>query len=281
MTTSWSRLLEFEPHPDVWLLFLGLIGTYLLVVTRNRPDGHQRDPGRATWFIGGMLILWIGADWPIDDLGERSLLSVHMVQYLLLAMVAPGLILRGLPAWLVERLLEPTWLRRVARAVVRPWVAWIVVNTILLLTHWNPVIALYLRNDLFHLVMHVTWVASGLILWWPVLSPLDDAPRLSPPAQMGYLFIQSVLPTIPASFLTFADTPVFPAYGQLPKPPGIDAITDQQLAGLLMKLGGGIILWIVITIIFFRWAHHDTDAAPSTTPRNLAPSEHASSRYHR
>jgi putative membrane protein len=94
-------------------------------------------------------------------------------------------------------------------------------------------------------------------MWWPVMSPLPEVPPLSPPAQMMYLFFQSLAPTIPASFLTFGSTVLYPAYSAFPRIWGISALQDQLIAGLIMKLGGGLYLWMFIAVIFFRW--HDRE----------------------
>ena len=94
---------------------------------------------------------------------------------------------------------------------------------------------------------------SALVMWWPVMSPLPELPALSPPGQMFYLFLQSLLPTIPASFLTFGHSLLYPVYGTFPRIWNISALTDQLLAGLTMKLVGGLILWGYIGVIFFRW----------------------------
>lgn len=263
---SWEELLSYQAHPDVWLLVGGLASAYVWCVRRRvHTTSEKLDIGSTVSFLGGLLLMWLAADWPVDDVGEQSLLSVHMFQYLLLAMIVPALLLRGIPAWLMEQLLPRGPLRSAARIVSRPLVAWAIVTVVLLGTHWNPVIELYLTNDIVHLAMHVAWVGSGLCLWLPVLSPLEDVPRLTPPAQIGYLFLQSVPSILPASFLTFAEFPVFAAYGRLPKPPGIDAVLDQQIAGLLMKLGGGAILWTAITIVFFRWSAAEEHRRPDRT----------------
>jgi putative membrane protein len=69
---------------------------------------------------------------------------------------------------------------------------------------------------------------------------------------MLYLFLQSVLPTVPASFLTFAERPIYHFYETVPHP-WIDALTDNRIAGLTMKLGGGALLWGIIAVLFFKW----------------------------
>jgi putative membrane protein len=91
------------------------------------------------------------------------------------------------------------------------------------------------------------------VMWWPVMSPLPEMPTLSPPGQMIYLFIQSLAPTIPASFLTFGRSPLYPVYASFPRIWGIGVLNDQLMAGLIMKLIGGLLLWAVIAVIFFRW----------------------------
>ena len=90
-------------------------------------------------------------------------------------------------------------------------------------------------------------------MWLPVLSPIPDLPRLSDPLRMLYLFGHSLLPTIPASFLTFGRTPIYTFYEEFPRLWGWTPLLDQTVAGILMKLGGGFILWTIIGVIFFRW----------------------------
>ena len=108
-------------------------------------------------------------------------------------------------------------------------------------------------SEAIHLALHVAIVASGLVMWWPVMSPLPEMPSLSPPGQMLYLFLQSLAPTIPASFLTFGHAPLYDVYATFPRIWGMSALTDQLIAGLIMKLVGGLLLWGVIAVIFFRW----------------------------
>ncbi len=81
---------------------------------------------------------------------------------------------------------------------------------------------------------------------------------------MLYLFLQSLAPTIPASFLTFGDHPLYPVYATFPRIWGISALTDQLVAGLLMKLVGGAILWGFIAVVFFRW--HDREQRDGWDP---------------
>jgi putative membrane protein len=70
---------------------------------------------------------------------------------------------------------------------------------------------------------------------------------------MLYLFLQSIVPTVPASFLTFGSQPLYSFYVSAPRIWGVSVLTDQTVSGLIMKILGGLILWTVIAVIFFRW----------------------------
>jgi putative membrane protein len=237
-----SSLWTWHAHPDVWALVTLLAAGYILAVGLwgPRAAGADREPAtrkERTLFFLGLLALWAGADWPIHDLAEDYLFSVHMVQHMIFSFVAPPLLLMGTPRWLLRKLLAPAPVAAVVRTATRPLVA---------------LIDLSLRSEAAHLTVHVILVSTALMMWWPVVGRLAEFPKLTAPANMLYLFLQSVLPTVPASFLTFASTPIYSGYAQVAHP-WIGAVADQRIAGLLMKLGGGALLWGVIAVLFFRW----------------------------
>jgi putative membrane protein len=245
-------------HPDVWLLFGSIIAAYLIAGRRHeRATGEAVEPRKRRLFLLGMGVLWLGADWPIHDLAERYLYSMHMTQHLLFTLVAAPILIAGMPVWLLRELLSPAPVRLVFRFMTRPLVALIFFNAVLLFTHWPEVVAASVGSELVHLGLHVLIVTSALVMWWPVMSPLPEMPSLPPPGQMLYLFLQSLAPTIPASFLTFGHTPLYPVYATFPRIWGIDALTDQLIAGLIMKILGGLLLWGVIAVIFFRWYNQE------------------------
>ena len=90
-------------------------------------------------------------------------------------------------------------------------------------------------------------------MWAPVTAPLPELRPLAPPAQMLYLFLQSIVPTVPASFLVFAERPIYRFYEHVPRLWSLSAAEDQRIAGLLMKIGGGLLLWMIIAVLFFKW----------------------------
>jgi putative membrane protein len=248
----------WHPHPDVWVLITVLLGGYVWALRRLGP--RYTAPGqpvatrlqKVCW-VTGVLTVWVAADWPVHDLSERFLYSVHMTQHLLITLVAPPLLLLGLPAWLARELLRPPALYRVVRSMARPFPALLLFNALVVVTHWPTFVDATLRSEPLHFAIHAALFISALLMWAPVTAPLPELRPLTPPAQMLYLFLQSVVPTVPASFLVFAEKPIYRFYEQVPRLWSLSAAEDQRIAGLLMKLGGGLLLWLVIAVLFFRW----------------------------
>jgi putative membrane protein len=248
----------WNPHPDVWLLVALLGGGYALAVRRLgprrvAPGERAASSGQVAAFSAGLAALWLGADWPVHDLAEGYLYSVHMVQHLIFTLLAPPLLLLGTPAWLARELLQPPAVYRLVRRLARPLVALAVFNGLIVVTHWPALVDFTLRSGVAHFAVHAAIFSAALLMWCPVVSMLPELRLQSPPAQMLYLFLQSIVPTVPASFLVFAERPVYRFYESVPRLWGLSAAEDQRIAGLLMKLGGGLLLWAVISVVFFRW----------------------------
>lgn len=265
------RLPAWHAHLDVWLVLGSLAVGYVLAGRRHeRATGEAVERRRTRFFLAGIAVLWIGADWPIHDLADRYLYHVHMVQHTLFTLVAAALLIAGMPAWLLRLLLRPRAIARAFRFFTRPLVALIAFNGTLLFVHWPAVVDLSVRSQGIHLGLHALLLSTALLMWWPVLSPLPEFPALPAPGQMVYLFLQSLTPTIPASFLTFGSRPLYPIYASFPRIWGIGPLTDQLLAGLIMKLVGGVILWVFITVIFFRWfQQEERDGWDASRYRNV------------
>jgi putative membrane protein len=262
---------HFHVHVSV-VLVLGVVAAAYLVAIRRREvsPGDGVDAGRRARFLGGVAVLFLGAAWPIHDLAEGYLYSMHMVQHMLFTFVAAPLLLTGMPDWMWRGLLRPAPLRVAWAFLTRPVVALIVANAVLLLTHWPEIVTVSVRSELAHFSLHTLLLGSAIVMWWPVLSPLPELPPISRPGQLLYLFFQSLAPTIPASFLTFGTQPLYPIYASFPRIWGIDPLTDQLIAGLIMKLVGGAILWAVIASIFFRWAREErTEGWDASKFRNV------------
>ncbi|MEI8001482.1 MAG: cytochrome c oxidase assembly protein [Actinomycetes bacterium] len=255
-----KNLPAWTAHPDVWLLVAVLAVGYWMTIVRIGP--RYAVPGRplvtrlqvASWSAGVLAVL-VSSDWPVHDLAERSMYSVHMVQHLLITLIAVPLLLLGTPAWMARWVLAPGSRRfRTVRWWSRFLPAVIVFNVMLALTHIPALVTASLENGLLHFCVHAALLATAVLVWMPVASPLPEIPRLSWLPRMVYLFLQSVVPTVPASFMTLGSRPLYHAYIGLPHILGASTLDDQQIAGLIMKIGAGIFTWSIIATIFFKWA---------------------------
>jgi len=260
-------MLRYQPHPDVWLLVVALYGGYLYALSawgpRLAPGRSPASRSQVACFTAGVVALWIAADYPVHDLAEDYLYSVHMLQHMAFQLIAPPLLIMGMPGWLLRRLLSPRPVQKAVRFLTRPLTALVVVNIWVALSHTPAFVATTVGNGAFHLFAHIAIVGFSLIMWWPVLSPLPELPHLSYPGRMAYLFAHSIVPTVPASFLTFTTRPLYEAYAAAPRVVSIlDPLADQQLAGLIMKILGGFLIWGVIAVLFFRWHAEEESGGP-------------------
>lgn len=258
-----GQTVPVEVNLDVTLLCIGLVLGYVGLVRRYGPLlSPRRDAPPVTtvqkWAFGGAVVtLWIASGSPLHMLADQYLFSAHMTQHLLQAFVMAPLFIVGTPGWMLEVLTRPTWLRRTIRTFGAPIIAGIVFNVVLLGIHWPIVIDLMVRNGAVHVGMHLALVLASLLMWLPVLSNSDAVqPQMQPLPRMGYLFLMTLLPTVPASFLTFGDpaSPLYPVYGMFPRLWDLPVGEDMLIAGLLMKSGAGFLLWGIIAVMFFRWA---------------------------
>ena len=249
----------FRVHPEIWAEVASLAVAYWaalkLLGPRYVEPGERSASGTQVAFFGlGLLAIVLAEGWPLSDLANNYLYSAHMVQHLLFTLAAPAFFLLGTPHWLARVLVRRPGVWPVMRRVTRPLPALVIFNATLVTTHWPSLVDLTLHSQPVHIAVHIALFTASIIMWWPVLSPLPELKRISYPAQMLYLFGQTIIPTIPASFLTFASSPLYHFYTTVPRVFGISAVDDTRISGLIMKLGMGITLWSVIAVLFFRWS---------------------------
>jgi len=248
--------LVWNLNVDVIFLCVGLLVAYWYAVAIWRPHIPDAGPVRRSQvalYCTGVLTVYIAGGTPIHELGENYLLSVHMVQHLLFTLVAPPLLLAGVPTWLWEALLARKNVLPIARVALNPLVAIFAVNFILVVTHLPHVVDYALTTHWFHFVVHLMLVGSSMMMWWCVVTDVPRLPRLSYPYQMAYLFVQSLVPSVIAAFILFSPSAAYDFYGNAPRIWGLDPVEDQQWAAFVMKIVGSLILWGFIGVAFFKW----------------------------
>ena len=252
--------MNWHLHLDAMVMILAIGGLYGygLIQFRPRPRWlHPIEPRHVILFSMGLTTLYAAEGSPLHDLSEQYLFSAHMIQHMLLTLIMPPLLLLGIPSWLLRPLLTRRFFFPVAKVLTNPVVAIVLFNGTLALWHLPNLYEATLLNHNIHIVNHLMYVSTAMLLWWPIFSPLPELPPISYPLQMLYLFVQSLVPAIIASMVTFSETVLYPTYAQAPRILDLDPITDQQIGGLIMKVLGSIIMWTLGTIIFFHWFNYE------------------------
>ncbi len=248
---------QYQFHPEVWVLLAMGIGLSTYAVRVLGPMVVPADQPIVTveqrrYFVAGLFLFWIASDWPLHDVAENYLYSAHMVQHLLVTFVIPPLLLLALPEWLARLvILEGGVVSRILRIITKPVVAGVAFNALQLFGYWTWTVNTSSSNGDFHYTMHVSYFLLGVLMWFPVVGPLKEL-QMSEMGKMVYLFLMSIIPTVPAGWLAFAGDAVYRSYDIPYRMWGLSVEQDQQLAGAVMKVGGGFYLWVLIAIRFFR-----------------------------
>ncbi len=236
--------------------------------TARRPTALQ-----AGAFYAGLLSLVIAVDSPIDAYADQ-LLWVHMLQHIILLTVAPPLILlgrpwptmwRGLPRRSRSRLAREVTRSPVAapvRALAKPLAAWILFNGAIVVWHIPSAYDLTERNGLVHACEHAMFFFFGLLFWARIIDNGPLRPRLQWPVRIAYIVGAMIVGWVLAIVLVVAPHPIYQHYADLrSRPGGISALTDQQLAGGMMWVGGSIAFTIALLVGLYQWV------APEPPPR--------------
>jgi putative membrane protein len=244
-------------QPSIVLGSFLLAGGYLYAVGpgRGRFAGAEPvSPGKMAAFLGGVAVLFVALASPLDALSDHYLLTAHMVQHMLLTYIMPPLLLLGTPGWLIRPLLRSWLVDGLLRAWTRPVAAFAVFNLLFGLSHFPPIYTFTLEHEAAHIALHMLYLATAVVTWWPLLIPLPELPRLSFGLQLLYICFQTIPSGLIGALITLNDGVLYATYAAAPRVTALSPRADQQLAGLIMWVGGWAIFFVVLTIVFFVWA---------------------------
>ncbi len=238
----------------VWLLaVVALIAGYLWATSTSTSSGRWPASRRQrVFFIGGAVLLGLAVTWPLGDLAAHWLLVALVLQRLLLTLAVPPLLVLGTPRPLLVRLTRPVAIDAVLRVVVRPIPAVAIVTVVAVATLTTGAVSLAARSSVAQVGLELVVLASGFVLWAPVLNELPGAATLSALGRGGYLIVQSIVPSFLSIVWIFARHPLYPAYAHSGKVVALTPLLDQQLSGFVAKLGTIAVLWTVAFVIMTR-----------------------------
>jgi putative membrane protein len=261
-------------HPELIAATALLGAAYLLTVTRLRPrfaGGIRVPAARQAAFLGGIAALYAAQGSPLELLANRYLLSAHMAQMVLLVFVATPLCLEGLPEWLLRPVLARPALAGLLRRLTRPRTSLPLFIGAFCIFLLPPLTDLGLADPWLYTLEHALLVLAALCLWWPVTSRAPEVPALEVGARLLFLFMIEVFMTLPFALITFAPSPLYPAYADAPRVLGLSPLFDQQLGGIIMRLGSGASFGVLLARTFFGWAARE----PARDPDLVLPADRA------
>ena len=219
----------------------------------HRLDRDSVGGWRAASFTLGLLFIWVATASPLAAL-DHDMLTAHMVQHLLLMTFAPPLILLGasvktlvygLPHRFVQAMgqsFQSTGLHQVWSALTHPAICWLGAVSTLVAWHIPAIFVLGLRSQIWHGIEQASFLATGLLFWWPVVQPLPNSLKWPEPSILLYLFLATLPCDILSGFLVFCDRVVYSVFLFSPQSFGLSALEDQQCAGALM--------WTCVTVVY-------------------------------
>jgi len=250
-----------EPFLVGGLIFLGWLYAILTGPLRSRLTGGsaEADAARFPWahavkFYAALVLFYLAVGSPLDQVGERFLLSAHMVQHLLLMYPAAVLFLLGLPAWAVRPVTTVRFLHGPLWLLTRPVVCGILFVATFSVWHLPALYDWSLQDKVVHVVEHLMFFGTALLYWWPLYSPAREFPPISYPGQMLYLVLVAIGMTPVFAFVTFSTDILYPTYEFAPRIiANFSPADDQLLAGVLMKIVGMGVALIAFGVSFYRW----------------------------
>lgn len=262
-----SLMTEWFPEAFIVAILLQLLYVVLVgPLRKSRGLGRPATKFEMSCFSIALLAFVVSEGSPIHAISEQYLFGIHMLQHLLLTMIMPPLMLLGLPDW-AYRPLTRKGILPVARVLTHPIVALALFNATYTLWHLPDLYQAALYSHRVHYLEHITMVSTAFLMWWPITSKLPELPRLSDPLQVAYVFFMSVAQIGVFAVVTFANEVYYAYYAEAPRLWGITPMEDQQLAGIVMKVGGMIIFVFLLARAFFRWAKSEEESNPPVPER--------------
>ena len=250
---------SWQAYPGVWLFVIAVGALFWTLRKRSTGETSKRASVETLSFPLSLVLLWLTLDWPVGPLGAGYLAWVHSVQFLMLAMVVPPLLLAGLDRARIAALLSrhPV-LGDALRRITQPLFAIVLFGVTMVITHLPDVVDSLMATQPGAFALDFAWVVVGLIFWWPVIIRIPERAHFPPLVQMLYVFFGTQPHLYIAMWLLAADYPSYATYELAPRITSLSAITDQQIAGALMLGFGATYVLGVISVLFFRWMARET-----------------------
>lgn len=268
MLTRW----EFDPS---FLILIGISSWLYISGVRRVNQAHPKSPfpkKRTAFFFAGIAVLVLALISPPASY-DTTLFSIHMAQHLLLTMLAAPLLLLGTPITLAlraatprvrKRILLPILHSRVLRVVTFPVVSWLLFAAVMWGTHFSPLYNDSLEHAWLHRFEHFLYLTAALMFWWQAIG-VDPTPwRMPYPVKLMYVFLQMPQSSFLGVAIYGSERVLFKHYETLQRTWGPSPLGDQQMAGMIMWVGGDMCFLIAMGYVIYQWVKHEEQVAERT-----------------
>jgi putative membrane protein len=238
----------FAGNPLLLTAAIGAVGLVAWLLAAGRSD--DRRMRRLSLAAAAALLagVWFS---PLATMAQRYLLSAHLLQVTILMGAVPPLLLLALPRYPRIRLPRPAL--AVLRLAVHPLVAIVAVNVAFFGWHTAGLFDAALQNAWLYAAMQISLLLVSLAFWWPIITPFSPPVRcMTPLGKVGYILLATIPQTFGGLVVALAHRALYPVYAAAPRLLGLDAMTDQQIAGASIALVSKIALFAAMTVIFMR-----------------------------
>lgn len=260
-------LLGWSFDPLIWVPLVGSAVAYLWAV-RRVDRAHPDNPvprDRPAFFLLGLAAIAVALQSGVER-WDTTLFSIHMVQHLLLVVVAAPAIALSAPITLLLRVATPSarnrWIlpvlrSRVVKVIGHPLVAWLLFAGTMWASHFSPLFDAALESEALHMLEHALFLGTALLFWWPIVGRDPSPWRMSYPARLFYLFLQMPLNSFLGVLILFNERVLYPHYATTGRTWGPSPLDDQQLAGAIMWGLGDAAFLLAILLVIAAWMRHE------------------------
>jgi len=248
----------FDPTVYLGLMLLFLGHAWL---ARGAPDLERK---HYLYFGLGLLTMWAALESPIDTIADHYLDSVHMLQHVLLGFVAPPFLLLGLSPSMVGRLVRVPGIR----ALTEPIPAQLIAGVVMIAWHVPVLYDATLYSEPLHVAEHLTFIAAGLLLYWPILRATSAYAKwqMSPGVRLLYILVATLPQDAVALALIFSRVPFYEYYTHAPRlVASLTPLVDQTVAGAVLMIFGKATMVVAALAIFIEWFSDDRRADERAT----------------
>jgi len=251
-----SVFLNTSFHYEIIFGLLALEFIYLAIVfgLKNKFSiNPQIDYKKSFTFLLGIMVLFLALVWPVHYISEYYLFSAHMLQHIMISYIAPPLLLLGLNHKITDLLFKFKLSKFIFNFIFNPVFCFVLFNIVFGLWHIPNVYNLSVSFYKFHALEHTMFIISAILMWWPLVTPSLIKPSLHYSLKLIYLFLLSISQIIVFGIITYASENIYEHYQNSTYMFGLSPLEDQQLGGVIMKVGTALILMGLFIYYFFKW----------------------------